>query len=314
MRQYVVQRLLLLVPTLVGMSLIVAALVRMLPGDAVDVIVGESAGQVNATALRHQLGLDRSFPVYYGSWAWGILHLDFGKTIRGNQPVIDELKWRIPVTLELGTFALIISLLVALPIGTISAVRQDRPVDYLGRSFAITAVAMPSFWWATLAVVFIPVFFGSSVPTFFRQLWVDPVENLEQVWLPALILGVGVSGSVMRLMRSMMLEVMRQDYVRTAWAKGLRERTVITRHALRSALIPVVTLVGLQVPFLIGGSVVLETIFVLPGMGQLLLRSLFAREYPIVLAINLVVGIAVVTSNLAIDLAVALLDPRVRLQ
>lgn len=314
MRQYFVQRFLLLIPTLIGVTLLVAALVRLLPGDAVDVIVGESGGQVNATALRHQLGLDRSFPVFYGSWAWGILHLDFGKTIRGGLPVSDELKWRIPVTMELGSIALVISLLIALPIGTLSAVRQDKPVDYIGRSFAITAVAMPSFWWGTLAVVFIPVLFGRAVPTFFRQIWVDPVENLEQIWVPAIILGVGVSGSVMRLTRSMMLEVMRQDYIRTAWAKGLRERTVIVRHALKSALIPVVTLVGLQIPFLIGGSVVLETIFVLPGMGQLLLSSLFAREYPVVLAINLVVGLFVIASNLVIDAAVAFLDPRVRLQ
>ncbi len=313
MRQYLVQRLLLMVPTIVGITLLVAGLVRLLPGDIVDVMVGESGGQINTVQLRQQLGLNRSFPVYYAHWAWGALHLDFGRTLRGGQPVADELKLRIPVTLELGLLAMIVSLMVALPVGALSAMRQDTPIDYLGRSFAITAVAMPSFWWATLAVVFIPVIFGKAVPTYYQQLWVDPAANLEQMWLPALILGLGISGSVMRLMRSTMLEVLRQDYVRTAWAKGLQERTVVARHVLRSALIPVVTLMGLQIPFLIGGSVVLETIFVLPGMGQLLLNSLFGRDYPAVLAVNLVVALVVVGTNLLIDVAVAILDPRIRL-
>jgi peptide/nickel transport system permease protein len=313
MRQYVVQRLLLLVPTVIGITLLVAGLVRLLPGDIVDVIMGESGGQVNVTQLRRELGLDKSFPVYYADWAWSVLHLNFGKTLRGGTPISDELKLRIPVTLELSVLAMIVSIAVSLPVGTLSAIRQDTFIDYLGRSFAITAIAMPSFWWATLAVVFIPVFFGKAVPTYYQQLWVDPVENLEQMWLPALILGLGISGSVMRLLRSTMLEVLRQDYVRTAWAKGLQERSVILRHVMRSALIPVVTLIGIQIPFLIGGSVVLETIFVLPGMGQLLLNSLFGRDYPVVLAINLIVALVVVGTNLLIDLTVAFLDPRIRL-
>ncbi len=312
MRHYVIRRFLLVIPTIIGLTVLVAALVRLLPGDVVDIIVSESGGQIDAKELRHQLGLDRSFPEYYFDWVSHVVRLDLGNSLRGGRPVTEELKDRVPVTLELGALALVVSLLLALPIGILSAIRQDRPIDYVARSLAIAALALPSFWIGTMAVVFIPRFFGKSLPIFYKDLWVDPWENLKQMWVPAVILGVAVSGYIMRLTRSQMLEVLRQDYIRTAWAKGLRERTVVTRHAVKNALIPVITLIGLQVPILVGGSVVLEAIFGLPGVGQLLLSALFSRDYPVVLGINLVVATFIVVTNLIVDVTYAFLDPRLR--
>ncbi len=313
MRQYLLRRLLLVIPTIFGVTLLVAAIVRLLPGDVVGIIVSESGGAVQPEVIRHELGLDRSFPEFYVDWITGVFRGDFGETFRGKQPVLDEIADRIPVTLELGLFALLVSLIIALPVGVVSAIRQDTPLDYAARSFAIAALAQPTFWTATLMVVFIPRFFGKSLPVFYHHFWEDPWANIQQMWAPALILGTAISGSLMRLTRSQMLEVLRQDYIRTAWAKGLRERAVILRHAVKNAFIPIVTLIGLQVPILVGGSVVMESIFVLPGMGQLLMRALLQREYMMVLGINLIVAGFIVIVNLVVDITYGFLDPRVRL-
>jgi peptide/nickel transport system permease protein len=312
-RQYAVRRFLLLVPTLFGVTLLVAALVRLLPGTVVDIIVAESGGQIDRAEVERRLGLDRSFPEFYADWVWGVVRGDFGQRFRGGGEVLDDLADRIPVTLELGIFAMLVALAIAVPVGVLAAVRQDSPVDYVARSFAVSAIALPTFWLGTLAVVFIPKLFGKSLPVFYHHFWDDPVENLKQMWVPAVILGAAISGSIMRLVRSQMLEVLRQDYIRTAWAKGLRERAVVMRHALRNALIPIVTIIGLQVPVLVGGSVVMESIFVLPGMGRLLMEALFMRDYPLVLGINLVVAAFIVVANLVVDLTYGYLDPRVRM-
>jgi len=312
MTAYVIRRLLLIFPTLLGVTLLVAAILRMLPGDVVDIMVSESAGAIDPAVLRHELGLDRSFPEFYWDWLSGIFRGDFGDLFRGGRPIADELRDRLPVTLELGLFAIVIGVMVAVPVGIISAIRQDTLVDYVARSFAIAALAQPTFWTATLAVVFAPRLFGKSFPLFYHHFWEDPWANIQQMWAPALILGLAGSGSLMRLTRSQMLEVLRQDYIRTAWSKGLRERVVVMRHALKNALIPVVTLIGLSVPTILGGSVVMESIFVLPGMGQFLMRSLLEREYLAVLAVNLLLATAIVFSNLVIDVTYAYLDPRVR--
>jgi peptide/nickel transport system permease protein len=312
MTAYVIRRLLLIFPTLLGVTLLVAAILRLLPGDVVDIMVSESAGAIDPQQLRHELGLDRGFLHFYWDWLTDILRGDFGKTFRGGRPIVDELRDRFPVTLELGLFALLISALVAIPIGVVAAIRQDTILDYISRSFAIGALALPTFWIATLAVVFAPRFFGKSFPLFYTPFWENPWANIQHVWAPALILGLAGAGPLMRLTRSQMLEVLRQDYIRTAWSKGLRERVVVLRHALKNAMIPVVTFLGLSIPALVGGSVVMESIFVLPGMGQFLMRSLLEREYLAVLAINLLVAVVVVFGNLAIDITYAYLDPRVR--
>jgi peptide/nickel transport system permease protein len=249
----------------------------------------------------------------YFHWIGGILfHGDFGRSLWQNTPVRELLGARLPVTFQLGFMALIIALCIALPIGIYSAIRQDTAGDYLTRSFSILMLAVPSFWMGTMVMVFPSIWWGWSPEVKYIPFTQDPLRNLAQMAIPALILGKAFSAVVMRLTRTMMLEVMRQDYIRTALAKGLATRTTIIRHALRNALIPVVTLVGLQAPVLVGGTVILEQIFVIPGMGLLLLEAVSQRDYPIITGVFLVVGVAVVLINLLVDLSYGLLDPKVR--
>jgi len=219
---------------------------------------------------------------------------------------------RLPVTFELGLMALVVALAVAIPIGAYSAMRQDTAGDYLGRSFSILMLAVPSFWMGTMVMVFPSVWWGWSPEVKFVPFRQDPLHNLSQMILPAIILGTSLSAVTMRLTRTMMLEVLRQDYIRTAWAKGLTEKLVVARHALRNALIPVVTLIGLQAPLLIGGAVIMEQIFVIPGMGLLLLDAVNQRDYPIITGVFLIVGVAVMMINLLVDLSYGMLDPKVR--
>lgn len=319
MTKYLLRRLLLIIPTLIGASIIISGLVRLLPGDAVDVLVAEYRGtaadlEVESAKLRAELGLDKSWPEQYATWLWGVLQGDFGHSLQGGQrSVLDDLAARIPVTVELGLIALLVGTALAIPIGVYSAIRQDTTRDYLARSFAIIFLAVPSFWLATLVIsIVIPVLDLPLIPIRFHGFFDQPIENLKQMWVPGVILGVALAGGVMRLTRAQMLEVLRQDYVRTAWAKGLRERTVVTRHALRNSLIPIITLIGIQVPFVIGGSVVLEFIFVLPGMGLRLLRALGERDVPVILGINMIVVFVVVLANLLVDITYSILDPRIR--
>jgi peptide/nickel transport system permease protein len=209
--------------------------------------------------------------------------------------------------------ALVISLLIGLPIGVLSAVRQDKPIDYLARSLSIFMLAMPTFWMGTMFFVIVGQYAGDLLPPLiYRDLWEDPEQNLRQMWAPAFILGFALAGGIMRLTRGQMLEVLRQDYVRTAWAKGLRERTIITRHAIKNAFIPVITLIGIQIPLLVSGSIVLESIFSLPGLGVMLIQALNQREFLAVLGVNVFVATVVVVSNFVVDIAYSMLDPRVR--
>jgi peptide/nickel transport system permease protein len=273
--------------------------------------------------IEEELGLDGPLWRQYTSWIGNILRLDFGESIRGQGSNNDELKERLPATLELSAIALLISLLIALPIGTLSAVRQDTLPDYAGRSVAIGFLAIPQFWLATIIIVFASVWFEKAIPSAdsYRQIWEDPVQNLKIMLFPfgygipvgpAVVLGVGLSGTVMRLTRAQMLEVLRQDYVRTAWAKGLRERSVIVGHALRNALIPVITVVGLQIPLLVGGSVVIEAVFNVRGMGLWFFQAILQRDYSIVQAVALLTAGIVVVSNLLVDLAYSWIDPRIK--
>jgi peptide/nickel transport system permease protein len=314
MRNYILRRLLLIIPTILGVTILVSLFMRLLPGDAVDALA-DSIGAGKEDEVRHELGLDKPWPEQYVDWLGNALQGDLGTSLRSSgRTVVDELQGRIPVTLELAVLAMLVSLIVALPIGIYSAIRQDRIGDYLARSFAIAALALPTFWVATLAVIYWPkIFGGSTLPINYKDLWEDPVENLKMMAVPALILGFAIAGSVMRLTRAQMLEVLRQDYVRTAWSKGLRERQIVIRHALKNALIPVITLIGLQVPVLVGGSVVLESIFVLPGLGLLFITELQFRNYPVILGINLVIAFIVLFTNLIVDVAYSALDPRIRL-
>jgi peptide/nickel transport system permease protein len=316
MGAYLARRLLALIPTLLLASIIVFVTIRLIPGDVIDLMLSQNdvaADKMSRDQIVAALGLDRPMHTQYLSWIGGItLHGDLGRSLWQNAPVTELLAERLPVTFELGLLALIVALTIALPIGTYSALRQDTAGDYIGRSFSILLLAVPSFWLGTVVMVFPSIWWGWSPEVHYVRFLDDPVQNLKNMALPAIVLGAGLSAITMRLMRTMMLEVLRQDYIRTAWAKGLPERLVVLRHALRNALVPVITLVGLQAPLLIGGAVIIETIFVIPGMGLLLLEAVNQRDYPIITGVFLVVGVAITLINLLIDMSYGVLDPKVR--
>ncbi len=313
MSSYLIRRLLLLVPTLVGVSIVVFALVRLLPGDAVALQLQDArASAADEAALRGQLGLDRPVYVQYVDWLTTLARGDLGHSFRSHQPVLQELANRLPVTAELGLLALLIAAAVATTIGVISAVKQDTWADYTARSAAIGLLAVPGFWLGTLVVTLPSVWWHWTPPLRYVRLTEDPLKNLTIVIIPAVILGLGLSGGLMRLVRTQMLEVLRQDFIRTAAAKGLAEHSVVMRHALKNAFIPALTVLGLQVALLVSGTVVLESIFVLPGMGRYLLESVQARDYPAIQALNLIFATVIVITNLVVDLLYGWLDPRVR--
>jgi peptide/nickel transport system permease protein len=316
MQAYIIRRLLALLPTLLFASIIVFVTVRLIPGDVIDLMLSQndiSAGKVGREQLMQTLGLDRPMPEQYLRWVGAMLmHGDLGTSLWQGTPVTQMLMARLPVTLELGAMAMVVGLLVALPIGVYSAIRQDGLGDYVGRSFSILLLAVPGFWLGTMVMVFPSIWWGWSPEVNYVPFTENPLQNLKQMLVPALVLGAALSAVTMRMTRTMMLEVLRQDYIRTAWAKGLNERLVVMRHALRNALIPVVTLIGLQAPLLIGGAVITEQIFVIPGMGLLLLDAVNQRDYPVIAGVFLVVGVAVMLINLLVDLSYGLLDPRVR--
>jgi peptide/nickel transport system permease protein len=316
MQAYLIRRLLALAPTLLFASIIVFVIVRLIPGDVIELMLSQndlSATKLDREQLERALGLDQPMHVQYVHWIGNILiHGDMGRSLWQNVPVGELLAQRLPVTFQLGFMALLVALIVAIPIGVYAAVRQDTMGDYIGRSFSILMLAVPGFWMATIVMVFPAIWWGWSPEVKFVAFRDRPLQNLSQMILPAIILGTSLSAVTMRLTRTMMLEVLRQDYIRTAWAKGLAEPQVVLRHALRNALIPVVTLIGLQAPILIGGAVIMEQIFVIPGMGLLLLDAVSARDYPIITGVFLIVGVAVVLINLIVDLSYGLLDPKVR--
>jgi peptide/nickel transport system permease protein len=313
MRRFLIRRLLLIIPTLLLVTIIVFLLIRLIPGSIIDLMATQSIGDsaLNVQLVKEKLGLD--VPVYtqYARWIGGVFQGDLGKSLWTNRPVTQILAERLPVSLELGIMAIIIGLVIALPIGIYSAIRQDTAGDYIGRSFAILCIALPSFWLGTIVVVLPSVWWGWSPSLNYVSFTQKPLENLELFIIPAVIMGMTMSGTTMRMTRTMMLEVLRQDYIRTAWSKGLGERTVVIRHAMKNALIPVVTIIGLQLPVLIGGSVVLEQIFALPGIGRLLIESISKRDYTIVSGINLYMAAFVLIINLVVDMTYAYLDPRV---
>ena len=318
MRSYLIRRLLLLIPTLLIVTIMTFAMVRLIPGDIVDRIVLQMTYGGGGTAedmrerLERELGLDLPWYAQYARWMGGVLQGDLGVSLMGNRQVIKEIAARAPVTLELAFLALLVSLITALPVGIYSAIRQDTIGDYVCRTVAITFLSVPVFWMASMVVIYPSRWWGWSPSMRLLRFADDPLGNLVQFGIPALILGMYLSGIIMRMTRTMMLEVLRQDYIRTAWSKGLKERVVMVRHALKNALLPVITIVGIQVPYLIGGAVIIEQIFSLPGIGRFMLESIADREYTLVSGINLLTAIAVVLVNLIIDLSYAYMEPRVR--
>jgi len=298
---------------LVIISVVVFVAVRMIPGDVCSIVLATSdVDETQCKAIREELGLDEPVVTQYFRYMGNVLRGDFGTTLISKRDVWGEIRTRIPLTLELTFLATSFAIALAIPIGVISAIRQDRPIDYALRFMTIGWLSIPSFWLGTMLIVFPANWWGYSPPPEYTDIWNDPLKNLEQLYLPAFSLGLALSASLARITRSSMLEVLRQDYIRTAWAKGLPERLVVVRHALRNAMVPVVTLIGLQAPLLIGGAVIIEQIFVIPGMGLLLLDAVNQRDYPIITGVFLVVGVAVMLINLLVDLSYGLLDPKVR--
>jgi peptide/nickel transport system permease protein len=310
------RRLLLAIPVLVLSSLVVFGLMRVMPGDALTALMAES-GNVSPRELqklRQDLGLDLPYHEQYLIWVWQMLTFNPGYSIFTGEAISVSLKKSIPVTLELAALAMVFGLLLAIPLGVLSATRQDKPADYIGRLVAISGLSFPDFWLGTLIITFAAIWFGWIPPLGYASVWESPWRNIQQFLLPAAVLGLRLSAATMRMTRSTLLEVLREDYVRTAWAKGLGERLIIYKHALKNALIPVVTIVGGQLGTLLAGTVIVETIFALPGMGRLTVEAILFRDYPVVQTNVMLVATILVTLNLLVDLTYAWLDPRIHYQ
>jgi peptide/nickel transport system permease protein len=316
MRTYIAKRLLLIIPTLLGAATLVFVIMRVIPGDvALLIFGGDQAGQIDPkqlAAMRQQLGLDQPLVVQFGAWLWGVLRLDFGKSLWTGQPVIEELLIRLPLSLELAVLATVVSVIISIPLGMLAAVRQDSWVDYVIRIFSIGGLAIPGFWVGILTILALVIFFGWGPPLEFTPPWVNPWANLSMMIWPVLTVGYRYAAVTTRMTRSTVLEVLREDYIRTAWAKGLRERAVVIRHALKNAMLPVITLIGTEFAFLIGGLVVTETVFTLNGIGRFVVDAVAHRDYPVVQALVFLIASSFVIINLLVDLTYAWFDPRIR--
>lgn len=314
MRTYIARRLLQGGLVLWLVSLLIFSLVRILPGDAVIMQLDQAAGpspEVLARA-RQELGLDRAFLDQYRTWIGAAVQGDLGRSLITRRPVTQELAKRINLTSHLAVLSTIVALLIALPVGVLAAVRQDTTSDYLGRLFAVLGLSLPDFWVATVVVTFLAIWLQWIPPIGFAPLWEDPARCLSQLTIPALIIGARLAAVSMRMTRSSLLEVLRQDYIRTARAKGARERVVIVRHALKNAFIPVATVIGQQFSVLLGGTVIVEFIFLQPGVGSLMLEAVVLRDYTLIQGAVLFFAAVIVAANLLVDLSYAWLDPRIR--
>ena len=316
-RQYLFKRLLLYFPTILLVTLLVFGLMRVIPGEPALLILGGASGDANFTdedlrKMRHELGTDRPIYVQYGDWMWGLVHGDLGMSMYYRLPVVEELGPRIPLTIELAVMAGIISFILAVPLGIISAVKQDSVGDYIARLFSFTGISIPIFVTGMVVIYILVRLFNYLPPLGHTTLWEDPFKNLQQLIFPALALAFFQMNFIARVTRSAMLEVLREDYVRTARSKGLRERRVIYLHALKNASLPIITVSGWSLGILLGGTIIIERIFVVPGMGTLLLEGINNRDYTLLQADVMVYATAVLTVNLLVDLIYGWLDPRIR--
>ena len=314
MRAYVLKRVLSLVPTLIGVTILVFLMVRLIPGTVVDQMIGAEARVDESTraSMRAFFGLDQPLYVQYWSWLSGLLRGDLGQSWRSGLPVSKMIFDRLAVTAELGLAALAVSLLVGIPLGVLSAVRENTRLDHVVRIVSLFSLSIPIFWQAAMLILASSLWFNWVPPVEYAPPTRDPLGNLKQMVLPAIVLGTVVAAQVMRMTRSSLLEVLRHDYVRTARAKGLAERLIVSRHAFKNALIPIITVIGVQVGYLLGGAVVTEEVFTLPGVGRLVLNAVYERDYPLVQGTILFIAALFMLSNLVVDLLYAYLDPRIR--
>jgi peptide/nickel transport system permease protein len=316
MQRYILRRLLLAVPVMVLVALFAFGVMRLVPGDALMLMLAET-GNISAEKvqqIRAEMGLDRPFIPQFLSWLGGVVRGDFGTSIWTGQPALTEIARSLPLTLEMAAMASVISLLVGLPVGIISAARRNRPIDYVGRLVASVGLSVPEFALGILLILSLSLWVGWLPPPAYIPLWQNPVANLKQLILPALVLGFALAAAGMRMTRSAMLEVLRDDYIRTARAKGLSERTVVLKHALKNAFIPVITIVGIQLRRLLGSTVVVETVFSLPGLGRLTIDAMLNRDFVQLQSNLLIMALLVVLINLAVDVSYAWFNPRIRFQ
>ncbi|MGH7660080.1 MAG: ABC transporter permease [Vulcanimicrobiaceae bacterium] len=314
MLRYVGRRFAATLPTLFVVSLIMFAIVHLAPGDPAQLILGEDATPQALASLRAALGEDKPLPVQYVDWLGAFVRGDMGRSLATNEPVVHAIASRIPVTLELTVFALAIAIAIGIPLGIFAALRRGGPVDVLATGVALIGVSLPTFVFALLGILVFSLWLRVLPPTGYVPFWDDPLRNLRLMLMPSVVLGAALAGILARLTRSGMLETLGADFVRTARAKGLAERAVILRHALRNALLPVVTIIGIEAGTLLGGAIVTETVFTLPGIGKLVVDSIFARDFPLVQGTIVFLALARIGANFLADVVFAALDPRIALR
>jgi len=316
MLAYIIKRLLLMIPTLLGVAVLIFLLLRVVPGDVVEARYMGQGSQFTSQDLmdieRKKLGLDQPIWKQFTTWVWGIMRLDFGLSMWTGSPITEEIKLRFALSLQLAIMATVVATLLAIPLGILAAIKQDTWIDYAVRIFSIAGLAMPSFWLGILMILVMLIFFKWLPPMVYTPFWVNPWDNLAQLIWPALAVGYRYSAVATRMMRSAMLEVLREDYIRTARAKGLWLKLILSRHAMKNAMLPVITVVGLEFAFLLGGLVVTEQVFNLNGLGLLFVEAISHRDYTLTQALVLIVAAVFIFVNFATDIAYAWLDPRIR--
>ncbi len=315
MLTYLANRVLMMVPTLFGVAVLVFFLLRVVPGDIVEVKLRGDGGTVSAETLefeRKRMGLDKPLLAQFGDWMAGMATMDFGRSMWTDRPVSEEIGARIELSLQVAIMASIIAVLIAVPLGTLSALFHDTPIDYGIRLFTIAGLAVPSFWLGMLVILSLLSFFNWLPPITYTPLYVDPIANLSQLIWPALAVGYRYAAVVARMVRSSIVEVMKEDYIRTARAKGVYERLVVSRHAMRNAMLPAITVIGLEFAFLIGGLVVTEQVFNLNGIGKLFVQAVSRNDFTLIQTMVMLLSVIFILVNLIIDVLYAALDPRIR--
>lgn len=313
MQSYILRRLLLLIPTLIVVSMVIFGMVRAVPGDVVSILLGEQQPDAEERAeMERALGLDGPLHEQYFRWLGNAAQGDLGESLFTGKEVTKDISEKFKITAVLALESSVIALLIAFPIGILATIRQDTFIDYAARSFGLLGLSLPNFWVATMVVVYGSIHFGYAPPLRYADVSSEPIRALRELLLPALVLGWILSGTLLRMIRTSLLDVLRQDYIRTAWAKGMRERAIVMRHALKNAMIPVITVVGIQLASLLGGAIIIESVFNIPGVGRLMVESVALRDYPVIQGITLTITLLVLITNLLVDLSYGYLDPRIR--